>query len=116
MGIVETQSYHSTRHPWARARRDGMRRTWASLAAFCVQLGFLLVCGELDRDFEYDWRQPVIELSDANFHRVYSNHTHVLVMFYAPWCAHCKNLEPVYHQAGATLYNKGSHIVLAQAD
>ncbi|XP_015922648.1 protein disulfide-isomerase TMX3 [Parasteatoda tepidariorum] len=43
----------------------------------------------------------VLELSDR-FLEVRSNGMW-LVMFYAPWCGHCKNLEPVWNQVAQSL-------------
>ncbi|XP_015674084.2 protein disulfide-isomerase A3 [Protobothrops mucrosquamatus] len=39
----------------------------------------------------------------------------VLIEFYAPWCGHCKNLEPKYKELGEKL-NKDPHIVIAKMD
>ena len=42
----------------------------------------------------------VLELSDANFSTVTNSQKELyMVMFYAPWCGHCKNLKPKYESA-----------------
>lgn len=42
----------------------------------------------------------VIELTDSNFSQVKTTSKSLyMVMFYAPWCGHCKNLKPKYEQA-----------------
>lgn len=47
-------------------------------------------------------KKEVIELTDDNFDRQVLNSDDVwLVEFYAPWCGHCKNLEPEWAAAAS---------------
>ncbi|NXF87596.1 PDIA4 isomerase, partial [Eubucco bourcierii] len=39
----------------------------------------------------------------------------VLIEFYAPWCGHCKKLEPVYTELGKK-YKNEKHLVIAKMD
>ncbi|KAK5815672.1 thioredoxin-like protein [Linnemannia elongata] len=39
-----------------------------------------------------------------------------LVEFYAPWCGHCKNLEPIYAQLGEAFSTKKDKLLIAKAD
>jgi len=52
----------------------------------------------------YTKGSPVLQLGskdfDANINR--SNHTSI-VEFYAPWCGHCKSLQPAYEKAAKSL-------------
>ena len=44
--------------------------------------------------------RSVIELNDSNFSQVKNTSKELyMVMFYAPWCGHCKSLKPKYEQA-----------------
>jgi thiol-disulfide isomerase/thioredoxin len=38
----------------------------------------------------------------------------VLIMYYAPWCPHCQNLEPIWDQLGESLV--GSHVLIGKMD
>jgi protein disulfide-isomerase A6 len=49
----------------------------------------------------------VIELTDSNFEEMITGSDEMwLVEFFAPWCGHCKNLEPHWRSAAAELKGK----------
>ncbi|KAK0115723.1 hypothetical protein ONS95_000017 [Cadophora gregata] len=52
----------------------------------------------------YGKNSKVIQLDGKNYDRLIaqSNYTSI-VEFYAPWCGHCKNLQPAYEKAAANL-------------
>lgn len=45
----------------------------------------------------------VLELSDK-FSEIRKDGGYWLVKFYAPWCGHCKRLEPIWLNVAQTLY------------
>ncbi|CAI5644618.1 protein disulfide isomerase family A, member 8 isoform X4 [Oreochromis niloticus] len=58
-------------------------------------------------------RRDVLELGDADFDYLATEHETMLVKFYAPWCGHCKKLAPEFEKAASRL--KGS-VQLAKVD
>jgi len=55
-------------------------------------------------------------LTDHNFDRTVTDHSPILVEFYAPWCGHCQRLEPIYEQVAETLAEKQFRASLAKID
>uniref|UniRef100_A0A3B4UFR4 Protein disulfide isomerase family A, member 5 n=1 Tax=Seriola dumerili TaxID=41447 RepID=A0A3B4UFR4_SERDU len=69
---------------------------------------------------EVPWAEtdsPVFHLTDESFDSFLEEHPAALVMFYAPWCGHCKKMKPEYDEA-AEILNKGADSpgVLAAVD
>ena len=47
--------------------------------------------------------------------QVLLNDDDVLIEFYAPWCGHCKKLEPIYNELAAKLKHN-SKLRIAKMD
>uniref|UniRef100_A0A3Q2GQW5 Protein disulfide isomerase family A, member 5 n=1 Tax=Cyprinodon variegatus TaxID=28743 RepID=A0A3Q2GQW5_CYPVA len=69
---------------------------------------------------EVQWSEtdsPVFHLTDESFDSFLEEHPAALIMFYAPWCGHCKKMKPEYDDAAEVL-NKAADSpgVLAAVD
>ncbi|XP_030636529.1 protein disulfide-isomerase A2 [Chanos chanos] len=60
--------------------------------------------------------KDVMVLHIKNFDRALRENKYLLVEFYAPWCGHCRSLEPVYAEVASQLKNESSPVRLAKVD
>ncbi|KAK6170122.1 hypothetical protein SNE40_018594 [Patella caerulea] len=72
-------------------------------------LGFLACSVLADED-------KVLVMTKDNFESTITDNKFVLVEFYAPWCGHCKALEPEYKKAAAQLAEENTGIILGKVD
>jgi protein disulfide-isomerase A1 len=56
----------------------------------------------------------VVILEDSNFTSFVQEHPYVFLEFYAPWCGHCKSLEPEYEKLGKLA--EGKNYAVAKID
>jgi len=59
--------------------------------------------------------KDVIVLTESNFEELMNSEDLWLVEFYAPWCGHCKRLEPEWNQAATELKNEGVKVAKVDA-
>lgn len=55
---------------------------------------------------DYSGGQNVINVTDSNFDSLASQHSSLLILFYAPWCKHCKAIKPIFAEAAGTMPSK----------
>jgi len=68
---------------------------------------------------ESEWKDvpsKINHLTDDTFEEFMSENPSVLVMFYAPWCGHCKAMKPAFAEAAAELAEKNPLAKLAAVD
>jgi len=58
----------------------------------------------------------VIVLTESNFDAEVMDKDFIVVEFYAPWCGHCKHLEPEWSKAATILKNNDPPLYLAKVD
>lgn len=58
----------------------------------------------------------VVDLSDSDFDSSVAEYDTSLVMFYAPWCGHCKKLKPEFEKAAKSLLKEDPPVTLAKVD
>ena len=65
-----------------------------------------------------DWptEKSVVVLDDSNFDDFVSAQEYTIVEFYAPWCGHCKSLEPEWAAAAAKTSKLKPKVYLAKVD
>ncbi|CAG9857417.1 unnamed protein product [Phyllotreta striolata] len=68
---------------------------------------------------EPEWSETdndVVHLTSTSFDPVIKEEASALVMFYAPWCGHCKRMKPEYEAAAARMKSEGVPGMLAAVD
>ena len=58
----------------------------------------------------------MLHLTDTTFDMALTENSDILVMFYAPWCGHCKKMKPEMSSAAVKLTDLGLKGKLAGVD
>ena len=84
-------------------------RTSIVLTIICL-LSFSFCVEEEEFPIEND----ITVLTEATFDKAIAKYEYILVMFYAPWCGHCKKFKPELEKAAAIL--RKENLIVAKVD
>ena len=76
-----------------------------------LSLIFLSTCVE-EEDFPIE--NDITVLTETTFDKALEKYDYLLVMFYAPWCGHCKKFKPELEKAAAVL--RKENLIVAKVD
>ncbi|XP_071694567.1 protein disulfide-isomerase-like [Rutidosis leptorrhynchoides] len=83
---------------------------------FVVFLLLFLVTSSCCNADDSKQQELVLTLDQSNFTQTITKHDLILVDFYAPWCGHCKKLEPELEKAASILRTNDPPITLAKVN
>lgn len=72
-----------------------------------------------EKEEEPDWAESssdIVHLTASSFEAVLKDEKAALIMFYAPWCGHCKKMKPVYERAAEAMKAEKISGMLAALD
>ena len=75
---------------------------------FSILIISLLSLSLCEEDFPVE--NDVIILTDSTFDKAVAKYDYLLVLFYAPWCGHCKKFHPEYEKAAKTLRKENLYL------
>jgi len=80
-----------------------------------VHIACLMTVANAQMGQMFDGPSYTTTLTPENFNNIVGRDKGVLVEFYAPWCAHCKRLAPVYELV-AQAFQREKSVVIARLD
>nr|CAD7440439.1 unnamed protein product [Timema bartmani] len=111
LGILPSFSF-----PWLPSRVDSWAVSPFSQWDIVLGRGCRGTCALVFALNKAERAEHVVHLDDDSFDKVISEGNTVLVMFYAPWCGHCKKMKPAYSEAALKLHKDKSPSYLAAVD